>query len=99
MCVKKLYVFQSREATLDELQLVHELKHINYMQELSSQTDLSEEGRIKSEKIIKKMFNSVYIHPQSYKCASLAAGCILQASFYNCILQFTVGSYIMVCRY
>lgn len=76
--VDRIHVLKSREATLDELQLVHELKHISYMQEVSSQTDLSEEGRIKSEKIIKKLYNSVYIHPQSYKCASLAAGCVLQ---------------------
>lgn len=89
-----MYIFQSREATLDELQLVHELKHVNYMQEVSSQTDLSEEGRIKTEKNIKKMFKSVYIHPQTYKCASLAAGSVLQASFYNYTITHYKNQYL-----
>lgn len=65
---------ESRAATYDELYRIHTDKHINLINKMSSRTN---------EDATDKMFNSVYFHPQSYACACLAAGSVLQVNNLN----------------
>ena len=59
----------SREATEDELLLVHSQTHINHMQALETCDNLAALG---------DKYNSVYFHPKTYECAKYAAGSVLQ---------------------
>jgi histone deacetylase 6 len=59
----------SREATEEELLLVHSQAHISLMQEIVKRDDLSAAG---------DSYNSIYFHPKTYECATLAAGSVLQ---------------------
>lgn len=70
---------QTRQATREELLLVHDEAHLRDMEQLCTSfgTDqLTDDLKYKLAMMEKK--DSVYIHPQSYKCASLATGSVLQ---------------------
>lgn len=68
--INRLTKLPSREATTDELCLLHNWQHVNFIRKTSTK---NKELRQMSEK-----FNSVYLHPTTYKCASLAVGSTLQ---------------------
>lgn len=59
----------SRAATEEELLLVHLPAHVDMMKEIVGREDLHEAAY---------KFNSVYLHPSTYECATVAAGSILQ---------------------
>uniref|UniRef100_A0A1A9VF79 Histone deacetylase n=1 Tax=Glossina austeni TaxID=7395 RepID=A0A1A9VF79_GLOAU len=59
----------SRFATVDEICLVHTRAHVNLMRRLCAEDKLQDIGA---------KYNSVYFHPKTFDCASLAAGSVLQ---------------------
>lgn len=59
----------SRVATEEELLLAHDPTHVELMKGIVTREDLHEAGL---------QFNSVYFHSSTYKCATVAAGSILQ---------------------
>ena len=60
---------QGRTATQDELCLVHSSEHVELMKKTVEQSeDLKESG---------DRYNSVYFHPKTFECATLAAGSVL----------------------
>jgi histone deacetylase 6 len=64
--MKKL---KSRHATTDELCLVHSRQHVNMIRKTVEKAELKENG---------DKFNSVYFHPKTYECATMAAGSVLE---------------------
>ncbi|KAM4610227.1 histone deacetylase 6 isoform 2-T6 [Polymixia lowei] len=62
---------QPREATEEELLLVHSKQYVDLMR--STQT--MSESQLKS---LSETYDSVYIHPESFQVASLAVGSVLQ---------------------
>ncbi|XP_023030911.1 histone deacetylase 6 isoform X2 [Drosophila willistoni] len=67
-----------RAATTDEVCLAHTRSHVNSIRRLlgRSPEELQELGA---------GFNSVYLHPRTFDCATLAAGSVLQAV--DCVLR------------
>jgi histone deacetylase 6 len=65
--MKKL---KSRHATADELSLAHEAEHIQMIRETAEQTSELQK--------IGKQFDSVFLHPKTYECATMAAGSVLE---------------------
>uniref|UniRef100_A0A1B0FCJ5 Histone deacetylase n=1 Tax=Glossina morsitans morsitans TaxID=37546 RepID=A0A1B0FCJ5_GLOMM len=59
----------SRFATIDEICLVHTRAHVNLMRRICGEDKLQDVGA---------KYNSVYFHPKTFDCASLAAGSVLQ---------------------
>lgn len=60
----------SRLATTDELCILHNWEHVNFIRKTSKKG--------KELRQIGQKFNSVYLHPATYQCASLAVGSVLE---------------------
>lgn len=63
-------MLKSREATTEELCLAHSWSHVNQIRKSSN-----------GNKDLRKMgdkFNSIYLHPSTFKCAKLAVGSTLE---------------------
>lgn len=68
--MNRLHKVNSREATTEELCLAHSWLHVNTMRKTSNvKRDLRELGG---------KFNSIYLHPSTFKCATLAVGSTLE---------------------
>lgn len=65
--MKKL---NSRQATTDELCLAHSYQHVSFIRKIVEKSDELEE--------ISKNFNSIYLHPKTFECATYAVGSVLQ---------------------
>lgn len=62
-------MLESREATDVQLSLAHSWSHIDFIRKSSNgRNDLREMG---------ERFNSIYLHPTTFRCAKLAAGATL----------------------
>jgi acetoin utilization deacetylase AcuC-like enzyme len=66
-----VFVMQARSALQEELLLLHTQKHIKLMQETACM-------KLKELEEKQDDFRSVYLHPDSYQAACLAAGSVLQ---------------------
>lgn len=62
---------QSRVATTDELCVAHTRQHVNQIRRSVESSELQKIG---------DEYNSVYFHPKTFECASVAAGSVLQVS-------------------
>lgn len=62
----------SRSATTDELCSAHTRQHVNLIRRTVERDELFEIG---------EKYNSVYFHPKTFDCATLAAGSVLQVCF------------------
>ncbi|XP_045552485.1 histone deacetylase 6 isoform X3 [Salmo salar] len=62
---------EARAASNEELRLVHTKEHVDLMRS----TQHMDEDQLKT---LADSYDSVYIHPESYTCASLAVGSVLQ---------------------
>ncbi|XP_058444498.1 histone deacetylase 6 isoform X2 [Malaya genurostris] len=60
---------KSRHATTDELCLVHSRQHVNLVRRTVEREEMKQ---------VADKFNSVYFHPKTFECATLAAGSVLQ---------------------
>ncbi|XP_023297064.2 histone deacetylase 6 isoform X1 [Lucilia cuprina] len=60
---------QSRTATTDEICLAHTRSHVNAIRRIGEKDELQNMGA---------KYNSVYFHPTTFDCATLAAGSVLQ---------------------
>nr|XP_014087737.1 histone deacetylase 6 isoform X1 [Bactrocera oleae] len=58
-----------RIATTDEICLAHTRAHVNFIRRISDKDELQGMG---------EKYNSVYFHPKTFDCATLAAGSVLQ---------------------
>ncbi|KAH8411362.1 hypothetical protein KR215_002614, partial [Drosophila sulfurigaster] len=68
----RMHPLKARAATTDEVCLAHTRAHINSVRRL--------QGRNEEElQQLGAGYNSVYLHPRTYECASLASGAVLQA--------------------
>lgn len=66
----RLHRIASREATTDELCLAHSFSHVNFVRKTAlGKKDLRELGG---------KFNSIYLHPSTFRCATLAVGSTLE---------------------
>lgn len=63
----------SRSATTDEISIVHTRQHVNMIRKTVEKNEMQEIG---------EQFNSVYFHPKTFECATMAAGSVLQV---NCV--------------
>lgn len=68
--IERMTKLPSREATTEELCLVHEWSHVNFIRKTAN--------RPKELHKLGQKFDSVYLHPATYKCASLAVGSTLE---------------------
>lgn len=59
----------SRTATTDEICLAHTRAHVNAIRRIGERDELQDMGA---------KYNSVYFHPKTFDCATLAAGSVLQ---------------------
>ncbi|EDV95440.1 GH17575 [Drosophila grimshawi] len=70
--VERMKPLQPRTATTDEVCLAHTRAHVNTVRRLA--------GRKPDElQQLGADYNSVYLHPSTFDCATLAAGAVLQA--------------------
>ncbi|XP_055626253.1 histone deacetylase 6 isoform X1 [Toxorhynchites rutilus septentrionalis] len=60
---------QPRHATTDELCLVHSRQNVNVVRRTVERDEMKQ---------VADKFNSVYFHPKTFECATLAAGSVLQ---------------------
>lgn len=80
--IKKIYEFHqeynllprmehlpSRTATTDEICLAHTRAHVNFIRRIGDKDELQGMGA---------KYNSVYFHPKTFECATVAAGSVLQ---------------------
>uniref|UniRef100_A0A1L8DWX0 Protein deacetylase HDAC6 n=1 Tax=Nyssomyia neivai TaxID=330878 RepID=A0A1L8DWX0_9DIPT len=67
--IDRMHRVGSRQATLEELHLVHSPVHVKLMKECVQRKDLEAFG---------ERYNSVYFHNSTWTCATLAAGSVLQ---------------------
>lgn len=97
-------MFQSRNATEEELLLVHSPDHIEEMKMISllPESTISNENSW-STATKQKSYHSVYLHPQSFNCAILAAGSLLKvrriiviSSLQNLFPDFSIKLYIVL---
>ncbi|XP_058833510.1 histone deacetylase 6 isoform X2 [Topomyia yanbarensis] len=58
-----------RHATTDELCLVHSRQHVNLVRRTVEREEMKQ---------VADKFNSVYFHPKTFECATLAAGSVLR---------------------
>lgn len=58
-----------RHATTDELCLVHSRQHVNVIRRTVEREEMKQ---------VADKFNSVYFHPKTFECATLATGSVLQ---------------------
>ncbi|XP_067641178.1 histone deacetylase 6 isoform X2 [Eurosta solidaginis] len=59
----------TRTATTDEICLAHTRAHLNFIRRISDKDELQGMG---------EKYNSVYFHPKTFECATMAAGSVLQ---------------------
>ncbi|KAG0200958.1 Histone deacetylase hda1 [Mortierella sp. GBA30] len=70
-CTSRMVKIQSREATVDELKLVHTMDHIQNIQQTS--------GMSKDELLdLAEHYNSIYLNNSSAFCARLSCGSLLE---------------------
>uniref|UniRef100_A0A1B6DQI7 UBP-type domain-containing protein n=3 Tax=Clastoptera arizonana TaxID=38151 RepID=A0A1B6DQI7_9HEMI len=86
--IDRVHLLQSREANSGELLLVHEQTHLDDIFNLCN--DFSE---VKKKKL---PYNSVYLNRESYKCASMAVGSLLQVV--DSVLSGTSSSGVAIVR-
>lgn len=67
--LKRMHHVPGRSATTNEICLAHSWEHVNFIRKTVEKSNLKEIG---------DDFNSVYFHPQTFKCATFAAGSVLQ---------------------
>ncbi|XP_055910185.1 histone deacetylase 6 isoform X1 [Eupeodes corollae] len=67
--LKRMEKLKSRHATTDEICLAHTRSHLNSMRRTGAKEELAAIG---------EKYNSVYFHPKTFECATLAAGSVLQ---------------------
>lgn len=68
--IDRMQKLASREATTEELCLMHTWSHVNAMRKTSNKNkDLQQLG---------EKFNSIYFHEATFKCATLAVGSVLE---------------------
>lgn len=66
----RMHMLKSREATTEELCLAHSWDHVDFIRKSANgKRDLRKMG---------KQFNSIYLHPTTFKCAKLAVGATLE---------------------
>lgn len=65
-----MHGLKSREATTEELCLIHTSTHVKNMHKISSQNKNMQE--------IGDKYNSIYFHETTFKCATLAVGSVLE---------------------
>lgn len=64
----RMHMLAAREATNEELCLVHSWRHVNFIRKTSNGKNLRE---------LSEAFNSIYLHEMTDRCAKLAAGSTL----------------------
>ncbi|XP_037882167.1 histone deacetylase 6-like [Glossina fuscipes] len=67
--LERMQRLSSRSATVDEICLAHTRAHVNLIRRISGEDKLQN---------VDTKYNSVYFHPKTFVCASLAAGSVLQ---------------------
>ncbi|XP_055523218.1 histone deacetylase 6 isoform X2 [Wyeomyia smithii] len=67
--LSRMKLLKARHATTDELCLVHSRQHVNVVRRTVERDEMKE---------VADKFNSVYFHPRTFECATLAAGSVLQ---------------------
>ncbi|XP_058974555.1 histone deacetylase 6-like isoform X2 [Musca domestica] len=67
--LERMQKLPSRSATTDEVCLAHTRSHLNSIRRIGEKDELQNMGA---------KFNSVYFHPKTFECATLAAGSVLQ---------------------
>lgn len=77
----------SRSATTDEICVVHTRQHVNMIRKTVERIEMQE---------ISEQFNSVYFHPKTFECATLAAGSVLQVV--DAVLNETCRSGVCIVR-
>lgn len=78
-----MQILPSREATTEELWMAHSAQHVDFMRRTSNEgSDLREMG---------DRFNSIYLHPSTFKCAKLAVGSTLEIVEKVLTLQYQKG--------
>lgn len=66
----RMHSLKSREASIEELCLLHSFQHVNKMRQISTRNkNLQEEG---------DRYNSIYFHETTFKCATLAVGSVIE---------------------
>lgn len=66
----RMHRLRSREASTEELCLLHSWPHVNKMRQISTRNkNLQQEG---------EQYNSIYFHETTFKCATLAVGSVLE---------------------
>lgn len=65
-----MHSLKSREASNEELCLIHTSSHVKNMRKISTQNKNMQE--------IGDTYNSIYFHETTYKCATLAVGSVLE---------------------
>lgn len=65
-----MHSLKSREASNEELCLIHTSSHVRKMRKISTQNKNMQE--------IGDTYNSIYFHETTYKCATLAVGSVLE---------------------
>lgn len=66
---ERMQQLSSRSATTDEICLAHTRAHVNLIRRIGDKGELQDIGA---------KYNSVYFHPKTFDCATLAAGSVLQ---------------------
>uniref|UniRef100_A0A1B0FAE5 Protein deacetylase HDAC6 n=1 Tax=Glossina morsitans morsitans TaxID=37546 RepID=A0A1B0FAE5_GLOMM len=66
---ERMQQLSSRSATTDEICLAHTRAHVNLIRRIGDRGELQDIGA---------KYNSVYFHPKTFDCATLAAGSVLQ---------------------
>lgn len=66
----RMQILNSREASIEELCLMHSWDHVKEMRKIST--------RNKNLQEIGDKYISIYFHETTYKCATLAAGSVLE---------------------
>lgn len=67
--LQRMHRLLIRYATTNEICLVHTRAHVNLIRRIADKAELNN---------ISSNYNSVYFHPKTFDCATLAAGCVLQ---------------------
>ncbi|KAM7349007.1 histone deacetylase 6 isoform 4-T4 [Cochliomyia hominivorax] len=78
---------QSRTATTDEICLAHTRSHVNAIRRIGEKDALQDMGA---------KYNSVYFHPTTFDCATMAAGSVLQVV--DKVVKGEAGSGVCIVR-
>lgn len=95
--LERLHRLETRTASDEELLLVHEAEHITQMKSIEALPDCSHDNE-KSwcAATNQRSYHSVYLHRQSFSCAVLAAGSLLQVV--DSVMKGESGSGIAIIR-